>query len=154
MLKPGDRLPAFALADESGAERRFEDLTRKKGLVLYVYPKDNTPGCTLEGQEFTALLGSFRRLGWEVVGLSKDSVKSHCTFIEKQGLAVPLLSDPTGSLVEALGAFGEKKLAGKTVQGILRTTFVVGPGGKVLKVYPKVKAEGHAAEVLADLKAL
>lgn len=154
MLQPGDRLPPFALQDETGAERSFKDLTRKKGLVLYVYPKDNTPGCTLEGQEFTAQLAAFRRRGWEVAGLSKDSVKSHCSFIEKQGLGVPLLSDPEGTFIAALGAFGEKKMGGKTSLGILRTTFVVGADGKILKVYPQVNAAGHAEKVFADLQAL
>ena len=154
MLKPGDRLPALALEDETGAKRTLADLARPKGLVLYVYPKDDTPGCTLEGQEFTALLAKFRGLGWEVAGLSKDSVKSHCSFIEKQGLGVPLLSDAQGTLIEALGAFGEKKLAGKVSQGILRTTFVVGADGKILKVYSQVKAAGHAQQVLSDLLAL
>lgn len=154
MIDVGTKLPAFTLQDETGAERTFADLTRKKGLVIYAYPKDNTPGCTIEGQEFTAQLATFRRKGWEVVGLSKDSVKSHCSFIEKQGLKVPLLSDPEATLLEALGAWGEKKMAGKTSVGIIRSTFVVGADGKVLKVYPTVKAQGHAEQVLADLKDL
>jgi len=154
MLEPGELLPELILQDETGAERRFADLARKKGLVIYLYPKDNTPGCTLEGQEFTALLPRFRRLGYEVVGLSKDSVASHCHFVEKQGLGVTLLSDPDGAFIQGIGAWGEKKMRGKSYQGILRTTVVVGADGRVLKVYPGVKAAGHAEAVLADLRAL
>ncbi|MDY0004085.1 MAG: peroxiredoxin [Polyangia bacterium] len=152
MLKQGDRLPELELPDETGKERSFEDLARRKGLVIYVYPKDSTPGCTLEAQEFSEQLPAFRRLGWEVVGLSRDSVKSHCGFIEKQGLSVSLLSDPDGAFIRALGAWGPKKMGGKEYEGILRTTFVVGADKAILKVYPAVKASGHAQAVLADLR--
>ncbi len=154
MLKEGDTLPTFKLPDESGKDKTFKDLVRKKGMVLYTYPKDNTSGCTIEAKEFTEHLTAFRRRGFEVVGLSKDTVKSHCNFIEKHGLKVPLLSDPEAGLIQGLGAWGEKKMSGRTYMGILRATFVVDAKGKVLKVYPKVKARGHAEQVLEDLKSL
>lgn len=154
MLDVGKKVPKFKLSDETGEEKTFADLTRKKGLVFYVYPKDNTPGCTVESIEFTEHLTAFRRRGYEVVGVSKDSVKSHCNFIEKHSLRVVLLSDPDGKLIEGLGAWGEKKMAGRTYMGILRSTFVVGADGKVLSVYPKVNTNGHAAKVLEDLAAL
>jgi len=154
MLKEGDLLPKFKLPDESGKEKTLKDLVRKKGMVLYTYPKDNTSGCTIEAKEFTEHLAAFRRRGFEVVGLSKDSVKSHCNFIEKHELKLPLLSDPEAELIQGLGAWGEKKMRGRTYQGILRATFVVDAKGKVLKVYPKVKARGHAEQVLEDLTSL
>lgn len=154
MLDVGDKLPEFTLSDETGQPKKLQDLVRKKGAVIYTYPKDNTSGCTIEANEFTEHLTAFRRRGYEVVGVSKDSVKSHCNFIEKHGLKVRLLSDPEAELLSGLGAWGEKKMRGRTYMGILRTTFVVDPKGKVLKVYPSVKAKGHAAQVLEDLKAL
>lgn len=151
MLDVGKKVPKFKLSDETGEEKTFADLVRKKGLVIYLYPKDNTPGCTVEAIEFTAQLTAFRRRGYEVVGLSKDSVKSHCNFIDKHALRVPLLSDPEAKLIEGLGAWGPKKMAGREYMGIIRSTFVVGSDGRVLKVYPKVKTKGHAVQVLEDL---
>ena len=154
MLEVGDKVPKFKLADETGSEKTLKDLVRKKGAVIYTYPKDNTPVCTVEAKEFTEHLTAFRRRGYEVVGLSKDSVKSHCNFIEKHELRVPLLSDPEAELIQGLGAWGEKKMRGKTYMGIIRATFIVDTRGKVLKVYPKVKTAGHAEQVLEDLKSL
>ena len=154
MLAVGDKLPTFQLKDQDGTVRTFSDLARKKGLVLYVYPKDNTSGCTVEAQEFTAQLTAFRRRGYEVVGVSKDSEKAHRNFIEKQGLKLTLLSDPEAELIQALGAWGEKKMRGRTYMGIVRSTFVVDADGVVRKVYPKVKARGHAEAGLQDLKSL
>lgn len=151
MLDAGDRIPKFSLPDETGKPKTLKDLAGRKGLVLYTYPKDNTSGCTTEGKEFTALLTKFRRKGYNVVGLSKDSVASHVKFIDKQELRIPLLSDPETELIEGLGAWGKKKMSGREYMGIIRATFIVDAKGKVLKAYPKVKARGHADQVLADL---
>lgn len=154
MLSEGKKIAAFAVADETGKVRKFADLTGPKGLVLYFYPKDNTPGCTLEAQAFRDHLAAFKKLGFAVAGVSKDSAKSHCGFIEKQALTFTLLSDTDGKLCEALGAWGEKKNYGKTYMGIVRSTVIVGADGKVLKVYPKVTVTGHVDKVLEDVKAL
>ena len=151
MLSGGKKIPAFAVPDETGKTRKFADLTGPKGLVLYFYPKDSTPGCTLEAQGFRDHLAAFKKKGFAVAGVSKDSEKSHCSFIEKQGLTFALLSDTEGKLCEAFGAWGEKKNYGKTYMGIVRSTFVVGADGKVLKVYPKVSVKGHVEQVLKDL---
>lgn len=154
MLSEGNKNPAFAVPDETGTIRKFAELTGPKGLVLYFYPKDNTPGCTLEAQGFRDHLAAFKKLGFAVAGVSKDSQKSHCGFIEKQALTFPLLSDTEGKLCEAFGAWGEKKNYGKTYMGIVRSTVVIGADGKVLKVYPKVTVTGHVEKVLEDVKAL
>lgn len=144
-------LPPFELPDETGTKRTLEHLAGSAGLVLYVYPKDDTPGCTIEAQDFRDQLGAFAAKGFQVVGLSKDSADSHCQFIGKFGLNFPLLSDADGSFLEAIGAYGEKNLYGKIVKGILRSTFVAAPDGTLLRVYRNVKATGHAERVLAEL---
>lgn len=154
MLKEGQKAPAFAVPDQDGKVRTLADLSGAKGVVLYFYPKDSTPGCTLEAQGFRDHLAAFKRAGFAVAGASKDSPKSHCGFIEKQALSFTLLSDGDGKLCEAFGAWGEKVNYGKTTMGIIRSTFVVGKEGKVLKVYPKVSVKGHVEAVLQDLKAL
>ncbi len=154
MVKEGQKAPAFAAPDQGGRVRKLADLSGPKGLVLYFYPKDNTPGCTLEAQGFRDRLAAFTKAGFPVVGVSKDSQKSHCGFIEKQGLNFTLLSDADGKLCEAFGAWGEKVNYGKTYMGIIRSTFVVGRDGKVLKVYPKVSVKGHAQAVLDDVQGL
>ena len=151
MLSEGKKIPAFAVPDEAGKVRKFADLTGPKGLVLYFYPKDSTPGCTLEAQGFRDNLAAFKKKGFAVVGVSKDSAKSHCSFIEKQSLTFPLLSDTEGKLCEAFGAWGEKVNYGKKYMGIVRSTFLVGADGRVLKAYPKVTVKGHVEQVLADL---
>lgn len=151
MLTAGQKLPTLELPDENGKLRTFDDLKGKKGLVLYVYPKDDTPGCTLEAQDFRDRLADFQQRGYNVVGISKDSAASHCKFIGKYDLSFPLLSDVDGKFLEAIGGFGEKKLYGKTSLGIIRSTYVADAAGKLLKVYPNVKAKGHAERVLADL---
>ena len=151
MLKAGDTFPALQLPDQDGKSRSLGDLAGASGLVLYIYPKDDTPGCTIEAQDFRSQLAAFRAKGYEVAGLSKDSAASHCKFIEKYELNFPLLSDLGGEFLEAIGSFGEKNMYGKVVQGILRSTFVIGRDGVVRKSYGNVKAAGHAAKVLADL---
>ena len=151
-MKPGSRAPEFKLSDQTGNERTLADLKGNKGLVLYVYPKDNTSGCSLEAQEFRDRMEDFKKLGYEVAGLSKDSVKSHVNFTNKYELNFPLLSDPETGLIQALGAWGEKKIYGKTSFGTIRSTYVIDADGGVSTVYPKVKAKGHAEQVLTDLR--
>lgn len=151
MLKAGESFPSFSLPDQDGKNRGLGDLAGDAGLVLYVYPKDDTPGCTMEAQDFRNQLAAFRAKGWEVAGLSKDSAESHCQFIAKYELTFPLLSDVSGEFLNAIGSFGEKNLYGKIVTGILRSTFVIEKNGQIRKAYANVKATGHAARVLADL---
>lgn len=154
MIQTGERIPDFSIPDQSGQPRTFKQLAGKKGLVLYAYPKDNTSGCTVEAQEFNAVLAELAALGFNLAGISRDSVKSHCNFTDKYDLKFPLLADQELTLLAPLGAFGEKKMYGKPVQGIIRSTFVFDPKGKAVKVYPNVKSKGHAQAVLDDLKAL
>jgi peroxiredoxin Q/BCP len=151
MLKEGDKAPAFALESDSGEVIRLADL-RGKRVVVYFYPKDSTPGCTREAQAFTALAEDFAAAGAVVLGISKDSVKSHCSFRDKYELAIPLLSDPELSVHKGFGAFGKKVMYGREVEGTIRSTFVLGPDGVVEKVYPSVKVDGHAEAVLAFLR--
>lgn len=153
MLQAGDKLPKFKLPDQTGKEKTIEDLAGKKGLILFVYSRDNTSGCSAETAEFQERLTKFKRRGWAVAGISRDKVASHQKFADKLGLKYPLLSDPETALMQALGAWGEKKMYGKVSQGAIRSTFVASPTGKLLGVYPKVKAKGHAQQVLDDLSA-
>jgi len=150
MLKTGDRAPAFDLPSDSGENLALRDFAGKT-LVLYFYPKDNTPGCTREAEAFTKLLGAFHKAGAEVVGVSKDSVTSHCNFRDKLKLKVPLLSDPELEVHKAYGAWGEKTMYGKKVTGVIRSTFIIGPDGKIARAYSSVKVDGHAEAVLAEI---
>ena len=152
MLDTGDTFPSFSLPDQDGKNRTLGDLSGERGLILYVYPKDDTPGCTVEAQDFRGQLPALRAKGYEVAGISKDSAASHCQFIEKYELNFPLLSDEGGEFLAAVGSFGEKNMYGKMVTGILRSTFVIEKDGKLAKVYRNVRASGHAAKVLADLR--
>lgn len=150
-LEVGQQIPDKTLPDQTGAEKSLAALTGEKGVVFYFYPKDSTPGCTLEALEFQQLLPDFRARGYEVVGVSKDSSKSHGSFCQKQGLQFTLLSDKEGEVCESFGVWQEKIRCGKTSLGIVRTTFVADAKGKIVKVYPNVTAKGHAAQVLQDL---
>ena len=123
-------------------------------VVVYFYPRDSSPGCTTEAQEFAAAIPALEKLGAIVFGVSKDSIASHCTFRDKHGLTFPLLSDPEGKVVEAYGAWGEKSMYGKTMMGILRSTVLIGTDGKVARHWPKVSVKGHVAEVVAAVKEL
>jgi peroxiredoxin Q/BCP len=153
MLAEGDKAPKFDLESDSGDRMSLGDFAGKH-LVLYFYPKDNTPGCTREAQAFSEAAAKIRKMGAEVVGVSKDSIKSHCSFRDKYGLKFPLLSDPELKLHKAFGAWGEKTMYGKKIEGTLRSTFIIGPTGKVLKVFPSVKVDGHADAVIEALKQL
>jgi len=152
MIGTGDRLPAFSLPDQDGRERTFATLSGPKGLVLYFYPKDDTPGCTLEATDFQRLLPRFRAAGYEVAGVSRDGAASHGRFREKHGLAFPLLTDADASFSSVVGAFGEKVLYGRKSVGMIRSTLVVDRDGTVRKSYPKVSAKGHAEAVLRFLE--
>ncbi|NJE10440.1 peroxiredoxin [Thermococcus sp. MAR1] len=140
--------------DEEGKEVSLQEVLSGKWTVLYVYPKDNTPGCTTEAKEFTELLPEFEKLGFQVIGVSKDSVKSHMKFKEKHGLKVMLLSDPEAKLIRALGAWGKKKRYGKEYEGVIRSTFIFDPNGEIVWKKLNVRAKGHAAKVLEEAKKL
>jgi peroxiredoxin Q/BCP len=153
MISPGEMAPDFTLPVTGGGSLVLSSLRPSK-VVLFFYPKDNTPACTLEARDFSVLAPDFARAGAQVLGISKDSAKVHEGFCARQGLTVPLLSDKDTAVCEAYGAWGEKKLYGKTYQGILRMTFLIGGDGIVRKVWPQVSAKGHAAEVLAAVQGL
>ncbi len=154
MIDIGKKIGKFSLPDQSTEKKQFADLAGEKGLVLYVYPKDNTPGCTTEANDFQAHLKDFKKLGYSVVGISKDSVKSHNNFTDKYKLKFPLLSDPDVKLLEKLGAWGEKKNYGKTYMGIIRSTFIFDSKGKLLKDFRNVRAKGHVDRLLRELSNL
>jgi peroxiredoxin Q/BCP len=149
-IKEGAKAPAFTLESADGAKVSLADFKGQQ-VVLYFYPKDDTPGCTLEAQAFRDALSRFKRKKAVVLGVSRDSTTSHCRFRDKYGLNFPLLSDPEGKVVQAYGAWGEKNMYGKKSMGIIRTTVVIDADGKVAKVFPKVKVAGHAEDVLAAL---
>lgn len=152
MLAVGDKVPRFSLESDVDGIVRSESFGAAP-VVLYFYPRDATPGCTREAQAFSSALGAFHKLGVRVYGISKDSLASHARFREKLGLTVPLLSDPDLTVHRAFGAFGEKVMYGKKVMGVLRSTFVVA-GSRVVAAFPKVRVDGHEAEVLAAVRAL
>jgi peroxiredoxin Q/BCP len=140
-------LPDFDLELGGGKRLRRDDLLGRRTL-LYFYPKDDTPGCTVEGREFTALLGDFRAAGIDVYGVSPDSVRSHERFAAKCDLGIPLISDPDRVLIDGLGLWVEKSRYGRTYHGVQRSTFLVGATGDVEKEWRAVSAGGHAAAVL------
>jgi thioredoxin-dependent peroxiredoxin len=153
VLNPGDSAPNPSFTTPGGATKSVSDYKGGK-LVLYFYPKDDTSGCTKEAQEFTALMGEFSKAGAQVVGISKDSVKSHAKFIGKYDLKVDLGSDESGAVCEAFGVWVEKSMYGRQYMGIERATFLIGADGNVAQVWRKVKVPGHAAAVLEAAKAL
>jgi len=153
MIEENSKAPAFTLPDQDGNPVSLSDF-KGKTVVLYFYPKDSTPGCTTEAVDFTNLKPEFDKAGAVVLGMSKDSVRRHRNFADKNDLKVTLLSDEDGKVIEAYGAWGEKKMYGKTMMGIIRSTVVIDGDGVVRKVWPKVRVKGHAAEVLEAVKAL
>lgn len=153
MLQAGDLAPDFTLPDEAGENVTLSAL-RPGWVVLYFYPRDDTPGCTTEALDFTAAAAAFAAAGTTVIGISKDSVQRHDRFAAKHGLAVILASDETGTTCEDWGVWVEKSMYGKTFMGIERTTFLIGGDGRVAHVWRKVKVKDHAAEVLAAAQAL
>jgi len=150
MLKEGDQAPDIHLRNDSGEEFRLADLKGKR-VVLYFYPKADTPGCTVEACEFRDDLPGFDKKGAVVVGVSPDKPAAQAKFKAKFGLPFPLLADEDKAAAQAFGVWKEKSMYGRKVMGIERTTFVIGPDGKIEKIYGKVKAKGHAAEVLGNL---
>ena len=149
-LAVGDPAPDFALPDATGRIVRLSDFATRR-LVLYFYPADLTPGCTTEACEFNDELTALADLGADVVGISPDPAARHREFVARHGLSLTLLSDLDRSVMRAYGAYGDKLLYGKTVTGVIRSTFVVGPTGLVEHVWYGVRANGHAAKVLASL---
>jgi len=153
LLQPGDIAPDFTLPRDNGEPVQLSSL-QPSPIVLYFYPKDNTPGCTKEALDFSALLPEFGALGTQVFGISKDSLKKHGNFRAKQGLGVTLLSDADDDVCERYGTWGEKKNYGRTYMGITRTTYLIAPDGSIAQVWPKVKVAAHAKEVLAATRDL
>lgn len=150
----GDTFPDIALETPEGGTARASDFTGRK-LVVFFYPKDDTPGCTVENQDFSALAGDFAAAGVALLGVSKDPPRKHAKFIAKHGLTAPLASDAeAGGLSDALGIWTEKQNYGRTYMGMVRTTYLIDAGGRIARVWDKVRVKGHAAEVLEAAKAL
>ena len=150
MIEAGMKAPDFTLNDKDGKAVSLSDFLGKK-VVLYFYPKDNTPGCTRQACAFAGAYGEFKNKNIEVVGISKDSVASHVKFAEKYNLPFILLSDPELEAIKAYGVWQEKKLYGKVSMGVVRTTFIIDENGNVEKIMPKVKPDTNAAEILAQI---
>jgi thioredoxin-dependent peroxiredoxin len=152
-LAEGTAAPDFKLARDGGGAISLSDFKGRK-LVLYFYPKADTPGCTIEAKNFSSLQPAFAKAGADVVGVSGDPVKKQDAFRTKHQLTTPLASDETHDMLTAYGVWGEKSMYGKKYMGITRTTVLIGPDGRVARIWPKVKIEGHAEEVLEAAKAL
>jgi peroxiredoxin Q/BCP len=150
---PGSKAPAFSLPRDGGGKI---SLTEFKGqnLVLYFYPRADTPGCTVESKAFSSLSKAFAKAETAVLGVSADPVTAQDAFKAKHGLAIPLASDETHRMLDAYGVWGEKSMYGKKFMGIIRTTFLIDRDGRIARIWPKVKVEGHAEEVLAAAKDL
>lgn len=153
ILEIGQSAPDFISKDDNSIAISWQDFA-SSWLVLYFYPKDNTPGCTTEAKDFTALSSQFSDLGAKIVGVSTDSEKSHCNFIAKHNLSIQLLSDPEHKLAESYGVWQLKKFMGKEYMGIVRSTFLIQPDRKVAYIWRKVKTKGHAEAVLEKLRDL
>ncbi len=153
MIEAGDKAPDVTLQMTDESEAKLSSF-KGKPLVLYFYPKDDTPGCTKEALQFTELAKEFDKAGGKVIGVSKDPPAKHEKFIAKHDLAIDLATDADGSVTEAFGVWVEKNMYGRKYMGIQRATFLIDAKGKVVKVWPKVKVAGHAEDVLAEAKAL
>jgi len=149
-MKVGDKAPAFSVKDDAGQTVKLSDFKGKK-VVLYFYPKDDTPGCTKEACNFRDGIAQLKKRGAVVLGVSADSVESHKKFKSKFELNFPLLADTDRAIIQAYDVWQEKSMYGKKYMGIERTTFVIGPDGKITHIFPKVKVDKHADEVLAAL---
>ncbi len=149
MISEGDKVPKFELADSNGNNVKSSDFLGKKH-VIYFYPKDFTPGCTTEADEFSKEYKKFKKAGIEILGISKDDVDSHKKFCEKMKIPYILLSDTETKVAKQFGVWGKKNFMGKEYMGVIRSTFLVDEKGKIFKAYPKVKAAGHAKQVLQD----
>ena len=153
MVEVGKKAPAFTLESSDGGKVKLADYAGKI-VVLYFYPRDNTPGCTVEAQGFRDAAPALKKLGAVVLGVSKDSIASHCKFRDKYDLNFPLLSDPDGKVLEAYGAWGDKVMYGKKMKGIIRSTVLIDKAGKVAHHWPKVSVKGHVDEVVSAAKQL
>lgn len=147
MLNPGDRMPSFQVVDQAGNTVTDKDFAGKK-IVLYFYPKDNTPGCTAEACSLRDNFSALRAAGYEIYGVSKDSAASHVRFIDKYSLPFTLLSDPSTGMLQAFGAWGEKKMYGKVTVGTIRKTFIISEDGIIERIIGKVDTKNHAAQIL------
>jgi peroxiredoxin Q/BCP len=150
-LKINDTIPTFSLSLSDDTLLDSNDL-KKKLYIIYFYPKDNTPGCTNEAKDFSSLIEEFKKINVEVIGVSKDSMKKHLNFIEKQDLKIILGSDESGEVIEKFGVWVEKKMYGRTYMGIERSTFVVSSDRKIVEIFRKVKVKNHAQNVLEKVK--
>jgi thioredoxin-dependent peroxiredoxin len=152
-LAVGSKAPPFKLPRDGGGNVSLADF-KGKALVVYFYPRADTPGCTRESIDFSKLKGQFSKAGVELLGVSADPVAAQDKFKAKHGLDLALGSDETHKMLEAYGAWGKKSMYGKTFMGVIRSTVLIGPDGRIARVWPKVKVDGHAAEVLAAAKAM
>lgn len=150
ILDEGNQAPNFCLLDAYENKRCIGDF-EGKWIVLYFYPKDNTPGCTIEAIDFSALRDEFEKHDAIILGISKDSCESHQKFIDKKGISIILLSDPDSEIQKKFGVWRPKKFMGKEFLGTVRSTFIIDPEGKIVRVYDNVKAKGHAQSVLDEL---
>jgi thioredoxin-dependent peroxiredoxin len=153
MIEVGKKAPAFTLESSDGGKVKLADLAGKV-VVLYFYPRDNTPGCTVEAEGFRDAVPALKKLGAVVLGVSKDSIASHCKFRDKYKLTFPLLTDADGKTMEAYGAWGDKVLYGKKMKGIIRSTILIDKTGRVARHWPKVSVKGHVDEVVESVKEL
>ena len=152
-LEEGKKAPAFSLESSEGGKVSLSDF-KGKYVVIYFYPKDSTPGCTVEAEGFRDAMPKLKKKNAVVLGVSRDSIASHCKFRDKYSLSFPLLSDPDGKMLEAYGAWGDKVLYGKKMKGIIRSTVLIDKDGKVKQHWPKVSVKGHVAAVIEAIKAL
>jgi thioredoxin-dependent peroxiredoxin len=150
MISEGDKAPTFELQDADGKSVKSSEFKGQK-YVVYFYPRDFTPGCTIEADEFSKEYKKFQKIGATIIGISTDSVESHKKFVDKMGIPYVLLSDPESEVSKKFGVWGKKQFMGREYMGIQRSTFLVDEKGKIFKVYPSVKPKGHAEEVLAAL---
>lgn len=153
MIEIGKKPPDFDLPTDQGGSIKLSKL-KGKAVVVYFYPKDDTPGCTTEAKDFSCLMDAFHAAGAEVIGISPDDVKSKAKFRKKYDLAVQLAADGDHAVAEAFGVWVEKSMYGKTYMGVERSTFLIGKDGKLVRAWRKVKVPGHAEEVLAEVKTL
>ena len=152
-LPVGAKAPGFTLPRDGGGTISLKEFHNRK-LVLYFYPKADTPGCTREAIDFTRLKSSFAENGTEVLGISADTVKAQESFRNKHELSIPLISDEQHEMLEAYGAWGEKSMYGRTFLGIVRTTVLIGEDGRIIRIWRNVKVDGHADDVLAAVRGL
>ena len=153
MIKEGSKAPAFTLLSDAGEKVSLKDF-KGKNVIIYFYPKDNTPGCTQESCDFRDSFAKLKKQNTVVLGISKDSVESHLKFKTEFKFPFPLLSDPEGKVCELFNVWQEKMLYGRKFMGIVRTTFLIGPDGKIVKIFPKVRVKGHVDALLHALSAL